>query len=554
MKPAPLLALVLLAACEGNIVEHLPGVPPSPVPDPIKTAAPLVSTCTARGQGPAAKMRLIWQEAYLTELSTHLGSGAAAVAHAEGLSPATTKGFGYQSAGALLTDSALSTLADSADAVAQWALDNAPRVFGCEATELTVDKAEPCFRQFLSTTGARLLRRPLSDEELRDALKFFRAQAAAGTTPDAREGFRQGLASLLVHPDFLYLHDVPDPSGTALEPFSLASRLSFALTGHGPDDALFAAAQDGSLAAPDVLRAQVKRLLQTDDARAQMVRFYRQWLGYDRGAYAYSPAFLDGLDTAGLKDAATAELDAFVGALTFEQQGTAADLLTSRLSPALSAPLAQVYGTAQNAGTLGEDRAGLLTRVGLLASGSDDWHVVARGLPLLTSMLCRTIAPPTVNTAAALAQAASLQVSNYERMETVTAPSGCRTCHAKINPLGGARGDFDAIGRHVTSEKHYAGGVLQYEVPVDAQMDLSAVFNQPGLTTDGSVGLSQALAASDEFKACFAVQFVRHVLGRADDGDGCLAEDGAQQAAAGATLQQTVEAIMGSPELTLWRD
>jgi hypothetical protein len=498
-------------------------------------------------------MRLLWQGAYLNELATRFGPEVLSVARAQGLSPATTKSFSYQSAGSLLTDSTLDSLAGSADAIAAWAVDNSQRIFGCDATRLEGADAEACFKRFLVTKGARLLRRPLTADEVDESLQFFRAEAAQGSTPDAREGFRQGLASLLIHPDFLYVHDVPEAAASQLEPFSLASRLSFALTGRGPDDALFAAAQDGSLKQPDVLRAQVQRLMQTPEARDEMVRFYRQWLGYDRGTFAYSAAFLEGLDPTGLKDAATAELDGFVSAQTWDVDGKPADLLTSRMTAPLPPTLAMVYGVSAGDSVVGEDRAGLLTRVGMLASGSDDWHVVARGLPLLTSMLCRDVAPPSIDTASALASVASLQVSNLDRMETVTAAPGCRTCHAKINPLGGARGDFDAIGRHVTVEKHYAGGVLQYQVPVSSHTDLSAVFSR-SVETDGSVGLSQALASSTEFQSCFAVQFVRHALGRRDDSDGCLAENGAQAAVAGATLRQTVEAVLASNELTLWRD
>ena len=553
MKLSLLVILVVATGCEGIISGAVP-VPPS-APVPVK-APPLVMTCKVRGGGLPARMRLLWTRAYVGEISTHLGPDFAAIASQVGLSPSITPGFAFQSSGSLLTEVTLDSLAATADAVAVAALSTdvrATAVFGCNARTVSGKEAHECFANFLKTKGARLLRRALTEAELTEHLAFFTAQSLQGESDGDQEGFRQGLASLLMHPDFLYVRDVPAGQTSALSPFSTAARLSFALTGAGPDDLLFAAALDGSLARPAVLRAQTQRLLETPQAKAQALGFYRQWLGYGRLAVSYSPAFLDGLDVTGLKDAATAELDAFVTDLTWNRGAKPGELLTSKLTAPLDPLLAKIYGASPGDTALPAARAGLLTRVGLLASGSDNWHVVGRGLPVLQNFLCRDLEPPSFSVAEAAKAAEQLRVSNVERMAAVTSAASCQSCHRTINPLGGARSDFDAVGRSVTVEKHYAGGVFDFEVPVVAKSELSAVFGK-NAPFAGSLGLSAALAVAPEFQACFATQYVRHVLGRRDDADGCLADDAAITLAGGGTILETMTAVITSPEFVLWRD
>ena len=77
---------------------------------------------------------------------------------------------------------------------------------------------------------------------------------------------REALPAILASPKFLYRAE-RTPAGVAagavhrITPLDLASRLSFFLTGRGPDDELLRLAEQGTLAEPEVLDAQVRRLL-----------------------------------------------------------------------------------------------------------------------------------------------------------------------------------------------------------------------------------------------------------------------------------------------------
>ncbi len=246
------------------------------------------------------------------------------------------------------------------------------------------------------------------------------------------------------------------------------------------------------------------------------------------------------------------ELDDFVAALTWTTPSSPTSLLTSTATAPLSPTLAAIYGVSPGATTLPAGRAGLLTRVGMLATGTDDWHVVARGLTVLQKLLCQDIAPPAFSVAAAQQQAESMKVSNLDRITSVTQSAACTACHSHINPAGGARSDFDSIGRAVTVEKHYAGGQFDYQVPVVATADLSSLLGRPA-TVNGSVELSNLLATSPEFARCFADQYVRSALGRNDDSDLCLADDGASAITDGGTILDTMRAVLTSNELQIWR-
>ncbi len=537
--------MFFLVGCEGAIA----------VREPPIAQAPVSLRCKTPGQGTKAKMRLLWRSAYLAELNMLLGPGAADAAGTLGLSPAGGKNFAYESAGSLVTDTSLESLANSADAVAVWALSsdaNAKSVFGCNARTLTGVAAETCFSAFVAKTGSRLLRHTIARDDAAEVLAFFQREALTGESEGTQEGFRQGLASLLMHPGFLYVRDVPVGQSADLEPFSIASRLSFALTGHGPDDELFAAASNGALARDQTLQTQVERLMKTPEAHERSLVFYRQWLGYGTGSVSYSEAFLNGLETTGLAAAATSELDGFVSDLTWNKK-TPADLLTSTATLALPASLAAVYGAAPGATALPGNRSGLLTRAGMLASGTDDWHVVARGLTVARKFLCKSIAQPTINTADAARKAEALKVSNLDRIKAVTSSADCAACHTTINPLGGARSDFDSIGRAVTVEKHFAGGMLDFEVPVVSASDLSVPLGRSA-SSSGSLDLSTLIASSPEYDSCFAQQYTQHVLGRDDESNGCVEENAVTAITNGGTILEAMTAAVTSADFMKWKE
>src|SRR5262249_18466196 len=82
-------------------------------------------------------------------------------------------------------------------------------------------------------------------------------------------------------PDFLFLVE-PDADAEQLNAWQLATRLSFFLWSSVGDSELFSLATDGSLLEPDVLAAEVKRMLRDPKCERFAQHFTEQWLGLNK--------------------------------------------------------------------------------------------------------------------------------------------------------------------------------------------------------------------------------------------------------------------------------
>lgn len=113
-------------------------------------------------------------------------------------------------------------------------------------------------------------------------------------------------------------------------------------------------------------------------------------------------------------------------------------------------------------------RGGLLTQAALLSMTSDGtrhWPV-HRGVWLAESLLAMTPNPPPANVDAVEPNPPSgPKLTLRQRLDAHKGNPACAACHAKIDPLGFALENFDAIGRYRTVE--IATGTGDHP-PVDA--------------------------------------------------------------------------------------
>jgi hypothetical protein len=176
-------------------------------------------------------------------------------------------------------------------------------------------EAEPRHLEALQQFAARAYRRPLSQGERTDLLAFYRSLRDKSGL-DHEEAMRDSVVGILMSPDFCYRIDLVDtdaapepqvsqhlsqrakttPTGASrhtrttpvpqgarpLSDFALASRLSYFLWSSMPDDELLARAADGELRTPEVLAAQVRRMLQDKRARGLATEFAGNWLDFRR--------------------------------------------------------------------------------------------------------------------------------------------------------------------------------------------------------------------------------------------------------------------------------
>ncbi|HIF24296.1 MAG TPA: DUF1592 domain-containing protein, partial [Gemmatimonadetes bacterium] len=152
------------------------------------------------------------------------------------------------------------------------------RIFTCSPAA-PADEAG-CASEILSNLAQRAYRRPVTQQDL-DVLLGFYANASAEGGFEA--GIEMALRALLTSTEFIFRIE-RDPDGLSsrtayrISDLELASRLSFFIWSSIPDDELLELATSGRLTDPDVLDAQVRRLLADPRAEALTTNFAGQWL------------------------------------------------------------------------------------------------------------------------------------------------------------------------------------------------------------------------------------------------------------------------------------
>ncbi len=303
--------------------------------------------------------------------------------------------------------------------------------------------AERLLRSFLR----RAYRRAVTEEDVKPILARVKAKL------DARFSFEQamrvGLKSVLVSPQFLFLHEKPG----RLDDFALANRLSYFLWSSMPDEELLTLAEQGKLNQPDTLRRQVERLLRDPRATAFTENFVGQWLNLGAiDATAPDPTLYPEHDDI-LKVAMVKE------PLLFFNEVLKNDLSLTHFVAAdfsmLNGRLARHYGIPNVTGlefrkvVLPKDshRGGVLTMASVLkvtANGTTTSPVL-RGAWVLDRILGTPPPKPTVDVEAVEPDIRGATTIR-EQLAKHRQRAECGSCHAKIDPPGFALESFDVIG------------------------------------------------------------------------------------------------------------
>ena len=384
------------------------------------------------------------------------------------------------------------------------------RIFTCRPAGGAA--AEPCAREILSTLARRAYRRSVTAADLDLLLPFYEEGRAEGGFD---RGIQRALERLLVSPEFLYRIERDPESVDPGSPYpvgglELASRLSFFLWSSIPDDELLDRAIDGTLGDPEVLEAQVRRMLADGRSRALVDNFAEQWLYLrDVEAKEPDPGFFPGFDE-NLRQAFQRETEIFIDSVLREDRSVS-DLLTAdytfvneRLARHYGIP--HVYGSHFRRVSLdGTARRGLLGQGGILTltSYATRTSPVLRGKWILENLLASPPPPPPPDIPA-LAERTDdgAALSMRAAMERHRANPACASCHAQMDPLGFALENFDAVGRWRTrSESNDA-------------IDASGVLPD-GTSFEGPEGMRQALLHEPKrFVATVTEKLLTYALGR----------------------------------------
>jgi mono/diheme cytochrome c family protein len=330
------------------------------------------------------------------------------------------------------------------------------RVFTCYPEQESDEVA--CAEKILLTLMRRAYRREVSRGDLEVPMKFFHEGKQSGGF-DA--GIERALSAVLVNPYFLFRIEL-DPKdvvpGTAypVSELELANRLSFFLWSSIPDDELLELAISGQLRNPQVLEAQVKRMLADGRSDSLVKNFAGQWL-YLRNLDSFIPdmrLFPDFDEN--LRQALRQETELFFESIVREDHNVldmiAADytFLNERLAKHYEIP--HVYGSRFRRVELDEQshRGGLLRQGSFLCvtSYATRTSPVIRGKWVLENLLGSPPPPPPPDIPALNENTIiSSSLSVRERLEQHRADPACAKCHDVIDPVGFALENFDAIGR-----------------------------------------------------------------------------------------------------------
>jgi hypothetical protein len=133
-------------------------------------------------------------------------------------------------------------------------------------------------RERLQHFLGRAFRRPLTSREVDRYAGLFDHQL--DQTGSHIEAMKATVSAILVSPSFLFRRDFSENSfdQTSVDPFALASRLSYFLWASMPDDELFAAAREGRLETRSDLLRQVRRMMRDKRIKSLATDFGMQWL------------------------------------------------------------------------------------------------------------------------------------------------------------------------------------------------------------------------------------------------------------------------------------
>ena len=388
------------------------------------------------------------------------------------------------------------------------------KIFNCYPS--SPGEERPCAESIVERIATAAYRRPLTVEDMDGLMAFYEEAPAEG---DFDIGIRTALQAILSSPYFLFRLE-EQPSGLqerdtyALSDLELASRLSFFLWGTVPDQELLTVAQEGELSRPEVLEAQVHRMLADARSEALATRFAAQWLrlaaldGKQPVPALYPDFSLD------LSNSMRRETELFFNHLVREDRSFL-ELFTAEYT-FVNERLARHYELPYTGGSefqmvqhTDPYRVGILGHGSVLALTSlpNRTSPVMRGVWFMEVLLGSPPPPPPPNVPdleATSAEAPGRLLTTRERMEMHRAAPTCNACHQFIDPIGLALDHFDPTGRTRVRENR---------TPLDTR---GQYYDGTQISTPGELA-GALLKRPEPLVRNFAERLVGYAIGRPVD-------------------------------------
>lgn len=318
------------------------------------------------------------------------------------------------------------------------------------------DEKRAQLRSFLTEIVETAFRGPLSE-----SLRALYIDAQVDATEDDSEAIKRVLLLSLKSPRFLYptIDHHRSPSQRA------ANRLALVLYDSLPSDAwLIQQVAEIRLADEPQIRAAAARMVSDYRAQAKTHEMLYQWLNLgqveeitkDASQYAdFGPELVSDL---------RASLDAFLDAVVWSEASDYRQLFQADwtyTTDRLAAFYGETWKPAEAEGRRlrrsvadSEHRFGVLSHPYLMSvlAYHDATSPIHRGVFLTRNVLGRVLRPPN-EAFSPLAPDLHPDLTTRERVALQTSPDSCQACHTRINGLGFALENFDAVGRYRSSER-----------------------------------------------------------------------------------------------------
>ena len=388
--------------------------------------------------------------------------------------------------------------------------------------------------QILRTFLRKAYRRPV---EPMDAVPFMKLYDRAAERGDPfEERLKLALKGVLSSPQFLFKieHRSAKPGIYPLGQFELASRLSYFLWSTMPDEELIGLADQGKLKDPNILKAQLDRMLDDPRSRTFTSTFIGQWLGTQELGGRVAPmltelqAYYTPPVAADLRAEPVLMFQRIVGENRSLLELLDADYtyMTERLVNfyQLEDKFKDFRGNQPQLVKWPDNRrAGVMNSGAVMALTSHyrQTSPVLRGAWVLETLLGTPVPPPPPNVPPLepvkclenCVETAKTAVGMRQRILSHRVDPACSACHNLMDPIGFALENFDWTGRW--RAKEFDGAAI------DATGSLPS-----GETFDGPAGLRKILLEKkDDFLRHLSGKVLGYALGRSlQDGDSCTVQ------------------------------
>ncbi len=371
-------------------------------------------------------------------------------------------------------------------------------------------------REGLSRMATRAFRRPLFEGEIEKYMQIVQSERAAGA--ESRSAVKTAMLAILCSKSFLFVVEGNEKEDRhTLSDWELATRLSYFLWSSMPDEELFQLAAKGELHQEEVLRKQVARMLAAPAAARFKNSFPAQWLRLEKvGMFPPDAKLYPEYDTH-LEESMKGEPPAFFTEV-LDKNLSIAEFLESDWTM-VNPRLASFYGIEGVSAdafqkvklTPEHHRGGLLTQAAVLSLTSDGTRhrPVHRGVWLSESIFGKSPPPPPANVDP-IEPNPPTQPKATIRMKLAAHQqhAQCAACHRKIDPLGFAFENYNAIGKYRTHERVANGSGA--DPAVDASGELPG-----GKSFAGAREFKQLLAADiDAFNHTLTKKLATYALRR----------------------------------------